>query len=347
MPLLDAGALCHTRASGSSSSSCRNSGRPGAQDHSNHRSNHKDSSADQSSQNEAFVSDPNTAAAAAAAAPAHCRGDNAAQIGSTAVRSPEYLAKMRQRGMVPSLDECNAAMRTWSERDSSAAKVVQMLADMLRNGPEPDLVSFQITLDACERRRMADWAVYALSQAVRQGMRPAVDPYNKALRACRRGQWGTAQWLVAQMRKQGLQPDGLSFRTVVRAAQADNQAGILDGTISEMQDAGMELQPNVYVSGVKAWAANTCWSRALELMSKCRSSGLQPMGYATYLGGRACAKGSQWERAQHFFDASAQHGLDRHLQAVEVMAIASRMAGLWERAASLLQELQLSAGRSQ
>merc|ERR1712113_921265 len=148
-------------------------------------------------------------------------------------------------------------------------------------------------------------------------------------------------------RKQGVQPNGVSFRTVVHAAQADNQAGILCGTISDMQDAGMEPQPDAYVSGVKAWAANTCWNRALELICKCRSPGLQPMGYATSRGGRACAKSSQWERAQHFFDASAQQGLDRHLQAVEVMAIASRMAGLWERAASLLEELQLSAGQSQ
>jgi len=341
VPLLDAGALCHTRActsssSGGSSSSSRCSGP------SNHRSNHKDNSVHQSFQNEAFVPDPSFAATAA-----HCRGDQASQICSRVERSSEHLAKIRQRGMVPSLDECNAVMRACLKR-GKAANVMQMLSDMLRDGPEPDLVSFHITLDACERRRLADWAVYALSQAVRQGMRPAVDAYNKAMCACRgQKQWGTAQWLVAQMRKQGVQPNGISFRIVMDTALMDNQAVIVCGTINEMQDAGMTLQPDAHVSGIKAWAADTCWSRALQLMSKCRSSGLQPMDYASYRGGLACARSSQWERAQHLFDASAQQGLDRHLQALEVMAIASRMAGLWERAASQLQELRHSAVRSQ
>jgi pentatricopeptide repeat domain-containing protein 1 len=84
---------------------------------------------------------------------------------------------------------------------------------MKTQGLQPDVISYNAAISACEKGLQWEKALHFLSEMRTQGLQPDVISYNAAISACEKGlQWEKALQLLSEMKTQGHQPDVIERR---------------------------------------------------------------------------------------------------------------------------------------
>ncbi|CAK0853897.1 unnamed protein product [Prorocentrum cordatum] len=120
-------------------------------------------------------------------------------------------------------------------------------------------------------------ALALLSEMWEAKLEPDVISYNAGISACEKGeQWQRALALLSEMWEAKLEPDVISYSAGISACEKGEQWQRALALLSEMWEA--KLEPNVisYSAGISACEKGEQWQRALALLSEMWEAKLEP-----------------------------------------------------------------------
>jgi len=224
---------------------------------------------------------------------------------------------MRRGGSEPSVDVCNVALRAClrgTPRKFAPQRVIPLIQEMWRLGPEPNTKSYAIVLKACQmgcrsQRPPWDWAYYAVQQAERRG-RPLTEwAYCQALKTCRRDLWAEAMWILDRMQQTGVTPSSSSLGWV---AQSCRNCGRVEESehVLKMLDAS-SAKRGVRFFQAASWACEGArlWERSLQLLDDCQRLGVTTTRAAFESSTFACARAGKWAAAMALLDKARDNSI--------------------------------------
>ena len=114
------------------------------------------------------------------------------------------LAEMSLRKCTTMLSE-RAKQSLWHE-------ALELLAEMQAQGLEPNVITYNAAISACEKGSQWQQALELLAEMQAQGLEPNVISYSAAMSACEKGsQWQQALELLAEMQAQALEPNVITY----------------------------------------------------------------------------------------------------------------------------------------
>ena len=92
---------------------------------------------------------------------------------------------MQERGVVPNIVACSAAVST-CEQGRQMEAAVSLPTDLQRDGPEPDVLTYTSLLSVLARGQRWPEAMESLTSMSRQRVQPNVPAYDPAISPCKR-----------------------------------------------------------------------------------------------------------------------------------------------------------------
>ena len=154
-------------------------------------------------------------------------------------RAMELLNQMRDRGMPINVITYSSAISALAKgarrsvRDGDGAvpeelyvRALELLDTMAGEGVEPDAYSYSAAMSACASAGRWEEALRLIARMRKAGPRtqPNKITYTAAISACgRAGQWEHALRLFDEMRNDGLQPDRISYNSIITALRIGSQ----------------------------------------------------------------------------------------------------------------------------
>ncbi|KAK1262003.1 Pentatricopeptide repeat-containing protein [Acorus gramineus] len=208
---------------------------------------------------------------------------------------------------VESVQVYNAMMGAYA-RNGRYSKVVDLLVRMRERGLEPDLVSFNILVNARAKSGSIPpgSAMEILSEVRRSGLRPDTITYNTIIAACadpeeagavradmarsrcqpdlwtynalisvhsRRGEAGEAMRLFRELKREGFHPDAVTFNSLVYAFAREGDTENADEVCVEMARAGFQKDEITYNTLIGMYGKQGMHDRAVEVCREMRSAG--------------------------------------------------------------------------
>jgi pentatricopeptide repeat protein len=97
-------------------------------------------------------------------------------------------------------------------------RALELLSKMRRRGIEPDVITYNGAISACEKGSQWERALELLREMRERGVEPNVVTYSAAISACEKGlQWERALELLSEMRECGVEPDVITYNAVIEA----------------------------------------------------------------------------------------------------------------------------------
>jgi pentatricopeptide repeat domain-containing protein 1 len=194
----------------------------------------------------------------------------------------------------------NAALRL-AGRDGTAdgaRRTLQMLRTMSAKGPPPDLLSFNLVLDAFKARGEWKPALELLAELEKHAsLRPDVVSYSSAIAAIApTGEWREACRLLDRMRAANVPPNEFSYGAAISACDA---GGEWVRAVALLRELEKSHAPSLvaYTSAISACAKDGAWQQALRLLVRMPLIGLQPNAIQFNAAISACAKAKEWRPA--------------------------------------------------
>jgi pentatricopeptide repeat protein len=114
---------------------------------------------------------------------------------------------------------------------------------MQQQGVEPNLSSYNSTIDACSATGQWQQAIALLREIMCAGLKPDIISYNRVINACQNGeQWQLTLELLAELKAAGLQPNEITYKCVIDALHAASEHQKAEVMYIEMLQHGLALQ---------------------------------------------------------------------------------------------------------
>ncbi|CAJ1359252.1 unnamed protein product [Effrenium voratum] len=150
---------------------------------------------------------------------------------------------------------------------------LQLLQRMVKDGLQPDLVSFNSAIHACEKGGAWVLALQLLAR-LEEALQPDVISFNAAMSACSEGQrWAGALLLLSEMATKQVIPDLVSFNAALKASKAAQLWPLSFQLLGQMM--ACKLRPNL-ISFNTVLAACERWEHSVQVLQSLRRSQLQP-----------------------------------------------------------------------
>ena len=85
-------------------------------------------------------------------------------------------------------------------------RAVQLSDEMQQQGLHPEVVTYSVLINACEKGKRAERTSHLFHKRPQQGLQPSVITHSTLISACRK----------CMMTERGLQPDGITYRALQR-----------------------------------------------------------------------------------------------------------------------------------
>uniref|UniRef100_A0A7S1L8U2 Pentacotripeptide-repeat region of PRORP domain-containing protein n=1 Tax=Alexandrium catenella TaxID=2925 RepID=A0A7S1L8U2_ALECA len=147
--------------------------------------------------------------------------------------------------------------------------------------------------------------------------------------------------MLSEMRREGVEPDGLSYCLVMNACFRDSEADMALEVFESILHAGIEPHRYAFESAIYACDVGRHWAKALRLLREARQGRLHPGVRAHSATMSACLKSQRWQEAQLLLAGARLRGTPLILgAAMSSMVLAYKRAEHWDLALDLLAELQ-------
>ncbi|CAJ1417004.1 unnamed protein product [Effrenium voratum] len=212
---------------------------------------------------------------------------------------------------------------------------LQLLQRMVKDGLQPDLVSFNSAIHACEKGGAWVLALQLLAR-LEEALQPDVISFNAAMSACSEGQrWAGALLLLSEMATKQVIPDLVSFNAALKASKAAQLWPLSFQLLGQMM--ACKLRPNL-ISFNTVLAACERWEHSVQVLQSLRRSQLQPDRHSWTSLVAAYARDSKWMQARSALRDARCQRLQPDL--VSFGAAASACRSQWRLALALFAELQ-------
>ncbi|CAJ1334190.1 unnamed protein product [Effrenium voratum] len=145
----------------------------------------------------------------------------ACERGAAWRRATELLARLPDLGLRADTVMCNAVISALQTKGTCWQQALDLLGTMKLQGPTPDAVSFTAAMSACEKASGWQLTLQLLDELLRlkQAARAQM-AFNVCISACERSRRvEPAMRLLAEMERQDLEPDQISFNSALRACE--------------------------------------------------------------------------------------------------------------------------------
>jgi pentatricopeptide repeat protein len=117
-----------------------------------------------------------------------------------------------------------------------------LLEEMQAKGVEPDVITYNAAISACEKGGQWEKALQLLEEMQAKGVEPDVITYSATISACEKGgQWEKALQLLEEMRAKGLKPDVITSAAVIDAVV--DQLAVARGLLKKALALGFFAKP--------------------------------------------------------------------------------------------------------
>eukprot|EP00929_Paragymnodinium_shiwhaense_P014843 TRINITY_DN122809_c0_g1_i1.p1 TRINITY_DN122809_c0_g1~~TRINITY_DN122809_c0_g1_i1.p1 ORF type:complete len:661 (-),score=127.28 TRINITY_DN122809_c0_g1_i1:75-2057(-) len=221
----------------------------------------------------------------------------------------------------------------------------QTLADLERNGPKPDAITYNLMIRGCILKADVGNAEKYFDRMVANGLTPTLCSYNMLLDAfaksnrmdlcavwmknmerdgvkgdtitygtlmtvrARRGEKALAEGLLRQMIEQGVEPDAVCYNALVHACAVYGDSRGAERWTDEMRARGLELTVATYTALIDSCAKSGEVAKAESWLERMHQSHVEPnvISYGSLLD--ACARQSDPARAERWYRRMVDHGI--------------------------------------
>ncbi|CAE8604515.1 unnamed protein product [Polarella glacialis] len=233
------------------------------------------------------------------------------------------LERQRQKNKVPR-DDLSAA--AWGEAG------LQQSSSGLR----------QLTSAISSLGRRQEWqgALSALSEAREQSLDVNVICFNAALGACARAaQWQPALAVLQNMPALGIQPDPISYSSVMQAFDGRLWPKVL-GLFEALRGSGLRSDAVLLSSAVSSCSSGRRWEQALSVFQTCtRLRGLRPDAAVYNAVVDSLGSGQLWQASVSLLPTMLQAGLALTVVSFGAAISASGDSSQWELALGFLSAM--------
>ena len=194
-------------------------------------------------------------------------------------RARETFRVALQRGQAD-LILCNAALSA-AETDEDARAV---MGEIVALELQPDRISFNSAIAACNREGNSAASQRWLSQMARAGIAPDLISYSSAIRACGLdGSWQRAVQLFEQLEAQGLRADLKVYSALLTALETSGDWEKVAAWLDRMERDGVERDIGVFNTAMQAAVVSGRLKEGFALLSRIHASTeLTPASYAAH-----------------------------------------------------------------
>lgn len=208
------------------------------------------------------------------------------------------LIDMNRHGPTPNLVCYNAAM-TAQLRCNQAQKALDLFAVVKQVGLQPDNFTCSTALKALATLKQWEQALNFLEMEMpRMGVVPNAHAYCAAINACEKGgQWLRAIELFKLMQERGVMPNTVTCTSVICACKAGGHWQDALTILHSMPELGVEPDAHTYTNAISACNKAGKWMLAQTTFDEMRANGVAPtlVTYGALLS--ACENGRQWKTA--------------------------------------------------
>ena len=163
---------------------------------------------------------------------------------------------------------------------------------LLRRVERPDLACYDAALDACARAGHALGALAVLREMPARRLRPRLESFLRAIRACAR-RWESALAVLREMPRRGVAPDARCYDATIGACARARRA---EHALALLRELGARAGARSYAGAIAAARGARDWELAHALLAEMRTRGLEPgASFDDAVG--ACEEGARWTAA--------------------------------------------------
>lgn len=259
-----------------------------------------------------------------------------------------------------------------------AEGALKLLKEMKAEGKKPDLYSFNSAMAACGDDEESCLGLF--DEMKNDGLKPNVTSFNTALLACKKAKrWERALSLFEDLKEDAeLEPDEVSFKTIILACANSGANEHAKSLLTDMRKAGFknmkinldpradterrqkfatllqttdveeirslleELRPlevKEYNIGIGAYARAQDKEGALELLKEMQANEGTKPDVITFNSVMAAHRGDA-DSTLGFFESMREQGVRPDVISYNTAISACKIAGQWERAATLLEDMR-------
>ncbi|CAK0888455.1 unnamed protein product, partial [Prorocentrum cordatum] len=272
-----------------------------------------------------------------------CRSFNAAiascSQGSAWRQALRLFREMRRREVAPDLVTFNSTIHAAgraAERGEAGAS--ELVAALRGSGLQPDRVTFNVAIGACEREDRWTDALALLTEMEQLELRPNVVTCNSAVGACGAGsRWDLALSLAGSLPLRGLRPTGATFAAAAVACERGRQWQRAVDVLAEMPWQRLKANVENYNSVISACGSASAWEYGTAVLADMQARWVVP-DPVTYLAAiSACATAGCWEQGLALLDACRARCGATPLEAFNAALSALEKGGQWQRALALFR----------
>lgn len=238
------------------------------------------------------------------------------------------LRKMRKDGVKPDIFSFNSVLTACAS--SSRWKDALTVLDQCHREPgvEPDIISYTNAIRACTRGGKTSRALTIFETLKDKKLRLDNYAYTAIIDACAKGRmWKRALELLDEMKKNEVEPNAVTYSVAITACGNGGQWQKSLELLDEMKEKGMTVNLFSYNAAITALSKasrrsakrstressslrvsnaselasdfdeNQLWTKALGLLEKMKSEGLEPDGFSYSAAISCCGSGGRWEEA--------------------------------------------------
>jgi pentatricopeptide repeat domain-containing protein 1 len=223
---------------------------------------------------------------------------------------------------------------------------LDVYAQLLSEGCTPNLVTYNILIDAYSRTGQWAKAADVLDPIARQSLTPEARTYNSIISACgKAGQPASALRVYERMLADGVEPTSTTYTSVISAF---GRAGQVDEALQMYRDMSSRgCEPNVitYSSLISVCERAGRAEAALELFDEMKTAGVRP-NVVTFNGlVAACAHSGMWQKAAELVEAMHAAGCRPDGTTYSALVAAFESGGQWRQALQALEKAQAGGVR--
>ncbi|CAM9381903.1 unnamed protein product, partial [Hapterophycus canaliculatus] len=224
-----------------------------------------------------------------------------------------------------------------------------------------DHSSFMAVLSACSKAGRWEQAQFVLREMDRAGVTPETVAFNTVLAAFEHRphpggggsesgakkeapRWPMALELVADMEKRGVEPDVVTYNSLINVLRWGGQREKALTIVEEMNTKGAAggVRPDVitYNSAIAACASGGEWKKAGQLIDEMRRKGLKPDRYSYTSAIHACSKAGNPLEALRLLRAMDANNVTPDVIAMTACMDALAAGGKWSEAIMILDQMR-------
>lgn len=224
---------------------------------------------------------------------------------------------------------------------------LNLLIDMNRHGPTPNLVCYNAGMTAQLRCGQAQKALDLFSVVKQVGLQPDNFTCSTALKAfAMLKEWEQAlSFLEVEMPRLGVEPNAHAYCAAINACEKGGQWLRAIDLFNLMQKRGVQPNTVTCTSVICACKAGGHWQDALTILHSMPSLGVQPDAHTYTNAISACNKAGKWMLAQTTFDEMRANGVEATLVTYGALLSACENGRQWKTALSILNEMPMKPDR--